>query len=179
MTQTETDLAMMTRALQLGEAARIFAHPNPWVGAVLVVGAHSFEGATEPDGGRHAEAVVLDHAPQDLSGATLYVTLEPCWPFPNKRTASCAERLVERGIRRVVVAMEDPDMRVRGRGIRALRDAGVSVQTVCAPSNDRPTVRRVENGHFAGWPHSRTRRFKSMDHQRSCATRCASVAGRK
>jgi diaminohydroxyphosphoribosylaminopyrimidine deaminase/5-amino-6-(5-phosphoribosylamino)uracil reductase len=122
------DEVAMRRALELARSVRVSAHPNPWVGAVLVAEGDVFEGATEPPGGRHAEAVALEGAPDELSDATLYVTLEPCASFAGKRTPSCAHEIAARGVGRVVIALEDPDARVRGRGIAALRDAGITVE---------------------------------------------------
>lgn len=117
----------MQRALEAARAARGFTSPNPWVGAVLVrEGRILAVGSTAPPGGPHAEAAALALAPGD--GAELYLTLEPCVPFPGKRTPSCAERIVESGVRRVVVALPDPDPRVAGRGIARLRAAGIDVE---------------------------------------------------
>ncbi len=117
----------MKRALDAAAAARGFTSPNPWVGAVLVRdGKLLAVGATAPPGGPHAEAAALALAPGE--GADLYITLEPCVPFPGKRTPSCAERIAASGVRRVVVAMPDPDPHVAGRGIAALRQAGVAVE---------------------------------------------------
>ena len=103
------------------------ARPNPWVGAVVVGprGAVVASGATEPVGERHAEVVALDAAGADARGATLYVTLEPC--AHQGRTPPCTDRVLASGVARVVVAVIDPDERVAGRGIAALRDAGVQV----------------------------------------------------
>ena len=125
------DEAAMARALELAASARAIAHPNPWVGAVLTCGSAVFDGATEAPGSRHAEAVVLDaaHAANAaFEGSSLYVTLEPCAPFEGKRTPSCAERIVESGVSRVVVAMGDADPRVAGRGIALLERAGIEVE---------------------------------------------------
>jgi diaminohydroxyphosphoribosylaminopyrimidine deaminase/5-amino-6-(5-phosphoribosylamino)uracil reductase len=119
------DLAGIARALELAASVRASAHPNPWVGAVLDTG---HEGATEEPGGRHAEAAALDAAGRDADGATLYVTLEPCVAFDGKRTPSCAQRIVDAGVARVVVGIEDPDPRVAGRGVALLREAGVDVE---------------------------------------------------
>jgi len=118
----------MSRALEAAAAARGFTSPNPWVGAVVVRDGEIVSvGATSPPGGAHAEAAALAGAP-DARGADVYVTLEPCSPFPGKRTPPCAQALVEAGVRRVVVALEDPDANVRGRGIALLRAAGVVVE---------------------------------------------------
>jgi diaminohydroxyphosphoribosylaminopyrimidine deaminase / 5-amino-6-(5-phosphoribosylamino)uracil reductase len=105
------------------------ASPNPWVGAVVEPGGAS--GATQPPGGPHAEVVALRRAGAAASGATLYVTLEPC--AHTGRTPPCVDAIVDAGVARVVVGVEDPDERVRGAGIRALRAAGVTVDVgVCA-----------------------------------------------
>jgi diaminohydroxyphosphoribosylaminopyrimidine deaminase/5-amino-6-(5-phosphoribosylamino)uracil reductase len=122
-----TASGFMQRALDAGLSVRGSTSPNPWVGAALVRdGAVIATGATRPPGGAHAEAAALDGV--DARGAELYVTLEPCSPFPGKRTRPCVEAVIEAGVRRVVIALEDPDPRVRGRGIAALRGAGVAVE---------------------------------------------------
>jgi diaminohydroxyphosphoribosylaminopyrimidine deaminase/5-amino-6-(5-phosphoribosylamino)uracil reductase len=97
------------------------------VGAIVVDvrGAVVASGATEAIGGRHAEVVALDAAGAAARGATLYVTLEPCVHTGN--TPPCTDRVVRSGIARVVVGVVDPDPRVHGRGIDALRDAGLEV----------------------------------------------------
>jgi diaminohydroxyphosphoribosylaminopyrimidine deaminase/5-amino-6-(5-phosphoribosylamino)uracil reductase len=116
----------MQRAIELARGVRRGTAPNPWVGAVVVRdGAVVGEGATSPPGGPHAEVHALRAAGGAAAGATVYVTLEPC--SHHGRTPPCAEGLVDAGVARVVVAMEDPDPRVAGRGIAALRDAGVRV----------------------------------------------------
>ena len=117
---------LMRRALVLGHAVRRRTPPNPWVGCVIardgvIVG----EGATEPPGGAHAEVVALAAAGDRASGATAYVTLEPC--SHQGRTGPCVEAMLAAGIEHVVVAVEDPDPRARGVGLNRLRDAGVTV----------------------------------------------------
>ncbi|MGH9178440.1 MAG: bifunctional diaminohydroxyphosphoribosylaminopyrimidine deaminase/5-amino-6-(5-phosphoribosylamino)uracil reductase RibD [Acidimicrobiales bacterium] len=117
----------MARAVALGDAVRATTSPNPWVGAVLVsVDGHFFEGATQPPGGPHAELVALRSAGDGAGGATLYVTLEPC--SHHGRTPPCADAIVDAGVARVVVAVEDPDPQVGGRGLARLREAGVQVE---------------------------------------------------
>lgn len=121
------DATAMDRAIALGWTARARAHPNPWVGAVVVgPDATSYEGATAEPGGPHAEAAALAAAGEGTRGATVYVTLEPC-PHSG-RTPPCADALIAAGVERVVVAIEDPDVRVRGRGIARLREAGLCVE---------------------------------------------------
>jgi diaminohydroxyphosphoribosylaminopyrimidine deaminase / 5-amino-6-(5-phosphoribosylamino)uracil reductase len=118
----------MQQALDAALAVRGLTSPNPWVGAVAVRdGRVIAAGATAPPGGAHAEAAALEAARDGARGADVFVTLEPCAPFAGKRTRSCAERLVVAGVRRVIVALEDPDRNVTGRGIAILREAGVEV----------------------------------------------------
>jgi len=128
---TERDSLLMQRARTVALAARRRSAPNPWVGCVLVdsTGAVIAEGATEPPGSRHAEAVALAAAlavvPDRVRGGTAYVTLEPC--SHHGRTPPCADALVAAGIGRVVVAIDDPDPDVAGQGIERLRAAGIDV----------------------------------------------------
>jgi len=126
------DVELMRRAMALAAAVRSTTAPNPWVGSVVVPaepsgsgGGPSFEGATAPPGGPHAEVVALAAAGDAARGATLYVTLEPC--AHHGRTPPCTAAIIEAGVARVVVGVEDPDPLVAGRGIAALRDAGIDV----------------------------------------------------
>jgi diaminohydroxyphosphoribosylaminopyrimidine deaminase/5-amino-6-(5-phosphoribosylamino)uracil reductase len=118
----------MGRAAELARAAHLATPPNPWVGCVLVVdGEIVGEGATGPyPGGPHAEVAALQAAGDRARGATAYVTLEPCNHRGN--TPPCTEGLIAAGVARVVVALEDPDPRVRGTGIERLRAAGIEVE---------------------------------------------------
>ena len=121
----EDDLWAMRRAIDLAASVRRTTAPNPWVGCVILPG--GFEGATQPPGGPHAEAVALAAAGDAARGATLVCTLEPC--SHTGRTPPCVDAIVAAGIRRVVAAIEDPDPRVAGTGFAALRAAGVDVET--------------------------------------------------
>ena len=123
------DEVHMRRAMELAADVRTTTPPNPWVGSVVAPG--GFEGATCPPGGPHAEAVALGAAGDAARGATLYTTLEPC--AHTGRTAPCVDVIVDAGVSRVVIGIEDPDARVRGAGVRALRAAGVAVDVgICA-----------------------------------------------
>ncbi len=120
------DRRWMRMALRLASRGRGRTSPNPAVGAVVVkdgqpVGSGWHQGPGSP----HAEVVALIQAGDEARGATVYVTLEPCGH--QGRTPPCVEGLVGAGIDRVVVAVEDPDERVSGRGLAALRQAGVAV----------------------------------------------------
>ena len=126
------DVELMRRAMALAAAVRSTTAPNPWVGSVVVPaepsgsgGGPSFEGATARPGGPHAEVAALAAAGDAARGATLYVTLEPC--AHHGRTPPCTAAIIEAGVARVVVGVEDPDPLVAGRGIAALRDAGIDV----------------------------------------------------
>ncbi|MFN2587096.1 MAG: bifunctional diaminohydroxyphosphoribosylaminopyrimidine deaminase/5-amino-6-(5-phosphoribosylamino)uracil reductase RibD [Actinomycetota bacterium] len=121
----QPDERYMQQALDLARRPS-FTSPNPRVGAVVVRdGTVVGEGAHRGAGTPHAEAAAL--AGVDARGATLYVTLEPC--THRGRTPPCTPMLVAAGLARVVVALEDPDPRVSGSGLRALRSAGVDVTT--------------------------------------------------
>ncbi|MDQ1373017.1 MAG: diaminohydroxyphosphoribosylaminopyrimidine deaminase [Actinomycetota bacterium] len=125
-TDATADEAVMRRAMELAAGVRGRTSPNPWVGCVIEApDGRRFEGATEPPGGPHAEAVALAAAGDAARGATLWCTLEPC--SHHGRTPPCADAIVAAGVRRVVVALEDPDPKVRGRGLVRLREAGIDV----------------------------------------------------
>jgi len=110
--------------MELAASVRASTSPNPWVGCVIDPG--GFEGATQPPGGPHAEIVALQQAGEAARGGTLVVTLEPC--AHHGRTPPCVEAIIEAGIARVVIGVEDPDPNVSGRGIAALREAGIDVE---------------------------------------------------
>jgi diaminohydroxyphosphoribosylaminopyrimidine deaminase / 5-amino-6-(5-phosphoribosylamino)uracil reductase len=110
--------------MELASSVRASTSPNPWVGAVIDPG--GFEGTTQPPGGPHAEIVALQQAGEAARGATLVVTLEPC--VHHGRTPPCVDAIIDAGIARVVVGIEDPDPNVRGDGIARLRDAGIDVE---------------------------------------------------
>jgi pyrimidine deaminase RibD-like protein len=121
------DEAYMRMALTAGRRALPDCLPNPPVGCILVRhGEVIGSGYTQAPGADHAEAMALRQVQGDLSDVTVYVSLEPC-SF-HGRTPACALTLIERGVRRVIVALIDPDPRNAGKGIQMLRTAGVSVQ---------------------------------------------------
>jgi diaminohydroxyphosphoribosylaminopyrimidine deaminase/5-amino-6-(5-phosphoribosylamino)uracil reductase len=126
---TDADAAFMARALFWAERGRGRTSPNPFVGAVVVTPAGIVvgQGTTEPAGGPHAEVVALDAAGDLARGSTLYVTLEPC--SHTGRTGPCVERVVAAGIRRVVLAVTDPNPKVSGRGAAYLQSHGIEVLT--------------------------------------------------
>jgi diaminohydroxyphosphoribosylaminopyrimidine deaminase/5-amino-6-(5-phosphoribosylamino)uracil reductase len=121
------DRELIARAVELGEQGRRTAPPNPWVGCIVVDerGGIAGVGFHERPGASHAEAMALAAAGERARRGTAYVTLEPC--AHHARTPPCAQALVDAGVQRVVVAAEDPDPRVAGRGLAELRTAGIDV----------------------------------------------------
>jgi diaminohydroxyphosphoribosylaminopyrimidine deaminase/5-amino-6-(5-phosphoribosylamino)uracil reductase len=129
MTAQSTDEKYMAMALRLAAKAAGRTSPNPMVGAVVVKnGAVIARGWHKKAGEPHAEAIALAKAGAAARGATLYVTLEPC-SHTNKRTPPCTPLVIKSGVKRVVIAMIDPNPRVSGGGIKAIRKAGIEVVT--------------------------------------------------
>ena len=117
----------MREALKIAANARGRTSPNPMVGALIVKdGRIIAEGWHRQAGTPHAEIHALRMAGALAKNSTLYVTLEPCSHFG--RTPSCANAIVEAGIKKVVAAMSDPNPKVAGRGFQILRDAGIEVE---------------------------------------------------
>jgi len=116
----------MARVLALAARGITGTHPNPRVGCVIVAAGEVVgEGWHRRAGGAHAEVVALRRAGGRAAGATVYLNLEPCSHYG--RTPPCADALIEAGIARAVIAISDPNPRVDGGGIAALRAAGVDV----------------------------------------------------
>lgn len=123
------DKAYMAEALALAEGALGSSAPSPNVGCVIVrEGAIVGRGATARGGRPHAEAIALAEAGDQAKGSDIYVTLEPC-AHESPRGPRCSDLLVDAQPRRVVVAMKDPDPRTNGKGLAALRSAGIDVKT--------------------------------------------------
>ena len=121
------DEDFMREALNLARNALGRTSPNPLVGAVIVQGGRIVAAGWHRKAGTpHAEIHALNMAGELAKGATLYVTLEPCAHYG--RTGPCAKSVIEAGIRRVVIAMRDPNPLVAGKGIAMLREAGVDVE---------------------------------------------------
>src|SRR5699024_3357524 len=121
------DRHYMARAIQLARRGIFTTTPNPNVGCVIVHnGTVVGEGWHQQAGGPHAERWALTAAGPQAYGATCYVTLEPC--SHQGRTGPCADALIEAGVQRVVVAMQDPNPQVAGQGINRLKAAGITVQ---------------------------------------------------
>jgi diaminohydroxyphosphoribosylaminopyrimidine deaminase/5-amino-6-(5-phosphoribosylamino)uracil reductase len=130
MPPTESDIQWMSLALTWAEKAMNITTPNPRVGCVIVnpQGVLIGSGHTQSVGQAHAEIMALQDAEQqghDLAGATAYVTLEPC--SHQGHTGPCCDALIQVGLARVVVAVQDPNPQVSGNGIARLRQAGLQV----------------------------------------------------
>jgi diaminohydroxyphosphoribosylaminopyrimidine deaminase / 5-amino-6-(5-phosphoribosylamino)uracil reductase len=116
----------MAAALSLAERGLGVVWPNPAVGCILVRDGHVVgRGWTQPGGRPHAETEALRRAGERARGATAYVSLEPC--VHQGMTPPCTEALIAAGVDHIVIAAEDPDPRVSGRGMRRLIDQGVKV----------------------------------------------------
>ena len=125
----DPDRHFIDLALALAAKGEGQVKPNPLVGAVVVKngiivgqGFHRYEGV------KHAEVLALEEAGQFARGATVYVNLEPCCHRGNgKRTPPCCDALIAAGVKRVVCCITDPNPKVNGGGLAALREAGIAV----------------------------------------------------
>jgi diaminohydroxyphosphoribosylaminopyrimidine deaminase/5-amino-6-(5-phosphoribosylamino)uracil reductase len=123
---TLADHEYMTLALKLAKKGKFSSHPNPQVGCVIVCNNKIIgEGWHQNSGAPHAEINALMSATQSVVGATAYVTLEPC--AHQGKTGPCCEALIKAVVKRVVVACEDPFEKTAGKGIAAMRSAGIEV----------------------------------------------------
>ncbi len=139
----------MQIALDAARKARGTTSFTAWVGAAVVRDGNAVSvGQTLPGGGAHAEAMALSGI--DARGADLYTVLEPCVAFPGKRNPPCTGVIIQAGVRRVVVALLDPDPNVSGRGTALLRAAGIEVEigdgAEAATALLRPYLRHRQTG---------------------------------
>jgi len=156
------DRRFMAHALALAGWGLGNVWPNPAVGCVIVSNGRVVgRGWTQPGGRPHAETEALARAGDGARGATCYTTLEPC--AHHGETGPCAEALVEAGIARAVVALEDPDPRVAGRGVSAMEEAGIEVEIGCMEAEARALnagfLSRVQKGR----PHVTLKLASSLD----------------
>ena len=125
--ESEIDIKYMARAIELARKGVGHVNPNPPVGAVIVKNGKIIgEGYHQAYGGPHAEINAINHASGDISGSTLYVTLEPC--NHHGKTPPCTERIISENIKQVVIGIRDPNKRVAGGGIEKLESAGIVVK---------------------------------------------------
>jgi diaminohydroxyphosphoribosylaminopyrimidine deaminase/5-amino-6-(5-phosphoribosylamino)uracil reductase len=174
VSETERLEAMMRLALASGRRGLGRTHPNPSVGAVVFRGDRVLgRGYTRPPGGPHAEVVALRsarrrHGAKALRGASLAVTLEPCC-FTG-RTPPCTDAILEAGIASVAVGMRDPHPRVRGRGTRRLREAGVRVTVGVLEDDCRELHRGFSSVCERGRPFVTLKLATSLDGRIATAT---------
>ncbi len=149
---TMTDLQFMRLALGFARRGLGTTSPNPTVGAVLVKGGRILgRGRTAPVGGPHAEIEAIRDAQtkkENLKGATLFVTLEPC--CTHGRTPPCTDAIIAAGIKRVVVAATDPNPKHAGKGFKLLKQAGIEVEW-WGEATDEPFL--VRGGSRGRSPH--------------------------
>lgn len=162
------DREMMSRALQLAAKGRYTSSPNPSVGCVIarddaIIG----EGYTRPAGGNHGEVEALQEA-GDASGATVYVTLEPC--SHQGKTGPCADALIAAGVNRAVVACEDPNPAVAGSGIQKLKDAGIEVALGLLEDQARESNKGFIKRHEQGTPWVTVKMAASLDGRTAMAS---------
>ncbi len=129
MTLSAQDEQFMRQALELACEGAALASPNPRVGAVVVSAKGDVAGTGFHiyDGVKHAEVLALEKAGAKARGGTLYINLEPC--CHQGRTAPCTDAVIAARVKRVVIAMTDPNPRVAGRGVEKLSAAGITVES--------------------------------------------------
>ena len=128
MPYKKQDIEYMQRAIELARRGSGFVNPNPMVGCVVVKDdAVIAEGYHEYYGGFHAERNALMNCKSDCNGATLYVTLKPC--CHHGKTPPCTDIIIEKGIKKVVVGLLDPNPLVNRKGVEILENAGIEVVT--------------------------------------------------
>ena len=117
----------MIRAVELAKKAQGKTYPNPLVGAVLVrSGKIVGEGYHRAAGTPHAESIALGKAKGSACGADLYISLEPCAHYG--KTPPCVLNIIKSGVKKVYVAMKDPNPLVNGKGLEALRKSGIKIK---------------------------------------------------
>ncbi len=163
------DAEFMALAIKLAAKGRYTTDPNPRVGCVIVKGNKVIaEGWHKKAGQGHAEVNALQNADDDVSGATAYVTLEPC--SYHGKTPPCCEALIQADIKRVVVAMQDPNPLVAGQGLQKLRDAGITVESGLLEQDARALNKGFINRMEAGKPWVVSKMAMSFDGRTAMAS---------
>lgn len=159
---TASDYQHMSHALQLARCGLYSTHPNPRVGCVIVKdNAVLAEGWHKRAGQAHAEIEALNQLTGNVTGATCYVSLEPC--VHHGRTSPCTETLINVGIRRVVVAMVDPNPLVAGKGLQQLNEAGIETAAGLMETQARALNQGFELRMREGRPFVRCKLAMSLD----------------
>jgi len=168
MPPLESDTHWMSLALSWAEKALFITSPNPRVGCVIINAQGVLLGAghTQPAGQAHAEIMALQDAKQrgmDVAGAIAYVSLEPC--SHQGRTGPCCEALIQAGLSRVVVAVQDPNPQVSGSGITRLRQSGMQVDVGILQEEARTLNQGFFKRMTTGLPWMRLKVAASLDGQ--------------
>ncbi len=125
----EENTKYIKRCFTLAEKGAGFVSPNPLVGAVIVKDDKIIgEGFHQKYGEAHAEVNAIENSKEDIAGATLYCNLEPC-VHDKKQTPPCVPLIIEKKIKKVVISNLDPNPEVNGKGVEALKKAGIEVET--------------------------------------------------
>src|SRR5690606_27475717 len=123
----EEKIKYMKRAIELASLGEGFVNPNPLVGALIVKdGKIIGEGYHEHYGGPHAEVNAFNNASESVEAATMFVTLEPCSHYG--KTPPCALKIIEKKIKKVIIAKIDPNPLVSFNGVKLLEEAGIEVE---------------------------------------------------
>ena len=159
----------MARALTLAKKGLYTTHPNPRVGCVIVRdGEILTEGWTQKAGNAHAEVHAISRASSNLSGSTVYVTLEPC--SHHGRTPPCTDALINSAVSRIVVATTDPNPRVNGEGLVRLKQAGIHVETGLMEKQARDINKGFFSLHERFRPWVRLKSAASLDGKTAMAS---------
>ncbi|MDH5692380.1 MAG: bifunctional diaminohydroxyphosphoribosylaminopyrimidine deaminase/5-amino-6-(5-phosphoribosylamino)uracil reductase RibD, partial [Gammaproteobacteria bacterium] len=159
---SEQDYHFMARAIQLADRPILSPHPNPRVGCVIMRDGETVgEGWHAMAGRDHAEAMALKQAGDRAQGATAYVTLEPC--SHHGRTPPCADALIEAGVKRVVMAMDDPSEKVNGQGKVRLQQAGIAVESGLLQQQAESLNKGFIKRHRLGMPWIRIKSAMTLD----------------
>jgi len=162
LTQQQIDARWLSAAARLAARARPLSRPNPAVGCLIVRGGQVVgRGWTQPGGRPHAEAMALSQAGEAARGASVYVTLEPC-AHASPRGPSCAETLIDAGPAEVVAAVQDPDPRTAGAGLRMLEAAGIDARLCPSPDAERSLAGYLTRARL-GRPHLTLKFALSLD----------------
>ncbi len=155
----------MRAAIALAGRGRALSSPNPAVGCILLREDRVIaRGWTDRGGRPHAEAMALEAAGEAARGATAYVTLEPC-AHTSARGPACADLLIQAGVARVVIAVQDPDPRTNGDGIARLRAAGIAVDTGVAEAEAKASLAGFLTRQALGRPFVTLKLATSLDGQ--------------
>lgn len=166
---TNTPNQYMARAIQLAKKGLYTTQPNPRVGCVIVKNNQVIgEGWHQKAGEPHAEVFALREAGEQAKGATAYVTLEPC--SHQGKTPPCADALINAGVVNVVVAMQDPNPLVAGKGLQKLIDAGIAVESGLMEAESRLLNPGFIKRMSQGLPYVRVKLAMSLDGRTAMAS---------